>query len=144
MTSLNFKNCHLIKFPKIGDSKRGYLTFFESNKGIPFEIKRVYYIYNIEDNSQIRGPHAHKETEQVFINVQGHATYYLDDGKNKSEIILNEPNLGIYIGPEIWHHMGDFSEDIIFLVVSSSNYDESDYIRSYKEFITYGNSNNLV
>lgn len=135
MDALNFKNCSLINFPKFGDNKRGYLSFFESKKECPFDIKRVYYIYGIGDSSEIRGPHAHWKTEQIFININGKSTYFLDDGKEKKNIIIDEPDVGIYIGPKIWHYMTDFSPNLVILIVASRYYDESDYIHNYDEFI---------
>lgn len=137
MDELNLKNCHLIKFSKFGNDKRGFLSVFEAQKDIPFDIKRVYYMYGIGNLSEIRGPHAHKNTEQVFICINGKATYFLDDGENKTKITIDEPNIGIYIGRKIWHYMTQFSKDTIILGVASSYYNGKDYIRNYNEFIDY-------
>lgn len=132
-----FNNCYLTELPKYGNNKRGFLTAMEVDKEIPFQIKRVYYIYGIGNLSEIRGPHAHKQTEQYFVNVKGKATYHLDNGVKKKIIKLDKPNTGIYIGPKIWHYMNDFSDDIILLAVASSYFDENDYLREYNEFIKF-------
>ncbi len=132
-----FENCYLIEFPKFGDNNRGFLTVLEEDKNIPFKIKRVYYVYEIGDLSKIRGPHAHKQAEQVFINVKGKATYHIENKEEKTRVILNQPNIGIYIGSKIWHYICDFSKDLIFLVVASKYFDENDYIQEYKEFLNY-------
>lgn len=132
-----FENCYFLEFPKYGDNKRGFLTVFEENKNIPFKIKRVYYIYEIGDLTQIRGPHGHKKTEQVFFNLNGRATYYLDNGKEKKEIVLDKPNIGLYIGPKVWHYIKNYSKNIVFLVVASTFYEESDYLRNYDDFLDF-------
>ena len=132
-----FEGCYLITFSTFGDNDKGFLTVIESNKQIPFKLKRIYYIHNIGNISEIRGPHAHKQTEQCFINIQGKATYHLDNGIVKKKITLDEPNIGIYIGPKIWHYMNEFSKDIILLAVASTYFDENDYIRDYNEFLDY-------
>lgn len=137
MDELNFKNCRLIKFPKLGNDKKGFLSVLEAKKNIPFSIKRIYYIYRIGNLSEIRGPHAHKNTEQVFVCMNGKATYFLDDGEDKTKITVVEPNIGIYIGPKIWHYITEFSKDVILVGVASSYYDEKDYIRNYDEFTNY-------
>lgn len=134
---LDFYNCKLINLPEFGDSERGLLTFFQFPDIIPFEIKRVYFIHGIGDLSKIRGPHAHKDTEQVFITIQGESTYHLDDGTNKKSLVLSNPNRGILIGSKVWHYMDNFSKDTIFLVLASSVYDEKDYLRNYDDFLDY-------
>ena len=134
MTEIRTKHCYLIDFPKFGDGVGGYLTFFESSNQIPFKIRRVYYIYDIGDLNTIRGFHAHKATEQVFITLKGKATYVLDDGKNKDKVTLETPNIGIYMGPMVWHTLQNFSPETVILVLASEYYDESDYIQNYKNF----------
>jgi len=137
MDKFKFTNCYLTKFLKIGDDKKGFLFFFESKRNIPFNIKRIYYIYGIGDLSTIRGPHAHKTTEQIFICLNGKVTYFLDDGENETKITITKPNIGIYIGPKIWHYMTNFSKNAIILGIASSYYNENDYIRNYNDFISY-------
>jgi len=138
MNELNVRNCRLIELPKIGDEKRGYLSFMESLRSIPFEIKRVYYIYGVGDSSAMRGEHAHKENlEQIFFCINGSVTFLLDDGERKDEYELKDPNIGIYIGPKLWHTLVNFSKDAIVLVVASDYYTEELYIRDYDKFIEY-------
>lgn len=131
------KNCRIIELSKIGDDKRGFLSVGESLKDIPFEIKRIYYIYGIGDSSAVRGQHAHKKIEQVFFCIQGKVTFLLDDGDRKEEIELREPNKGLYIGPKIWNTMIKFSKDAVILAIASHYYNEGEYIRDYNEFIDY-------
>ena len=139
MKNLNIKNCRLIDLPKIGDNKRGFLSFVESLKDIPFEIKRMYYIYEVGGLSVVRGEHAHKKLEQIFFCIHGKVTFLLDDGERSEEIELGEPNKGLYIGPKLWHTMMNFSKDTVILAVASDYYNEEDYIREYDKFIDYIN-----
>ena len=124
-----------INFPIKGDS-RGSLIALEGNKDIPFEIKRVYYIFDTKKDV-IRGHHAHKTLEQVLICVSGSCTIVLDDGKERCEVLLDKPNIGLYVGPNIWHEMKDFTPDAVLLVLASDRYNEADYIRNYSEFLAY-------
>ena len=138
MREFKVRNCKLIELPKIGDRERGYLSFMESLRNIPFEIKRVYYIYGIEDPSAVRGEHAHKENlEQIFFCINGSVTFLLDDGENKDKYELKDPNIGIYIGPGVWHTLVNFSKDAIILVVASDYYNEELYIRDYNKFLEH-------
>jgi dTDP-4-dehydrorhamnose 3,5-epimerase-like enzyme len=139
MDNLRVKNCYLIKLPKFGDKKRGFLSALEEKKDISFNIGRIYYIYGIGDLSKIRGPHAHRGTEQVFICLRGRAAFFLDDGKNKRKITIKEPNAGLYIGKRIWHSIKFFSKDTIVLGIASGYYNEKDYIRNYNKFMAYVN-----
>ena len=106
----------------------------EENINVPFKIKRVYFIFDTNDGVS-RGLHAHKDLKQVVICVKGSCRLVLDDGKSKESIILDSPNKGIYIDNSKWREMHDFSEDCILLVLASKVYDESDYIRHYKDFL---------
>lgn len=119
-------------FQAIGD-ERGYLVSLEENHNIPFSIKRVYYIYAM--NSQPRGFHAHKQLEQMLICVKGSCKVLLDDGQEKQEYLLNQPNEGLNVRAMIWHEMYDFSEDCVLMVLADDFYNEADYIRKYDEFI---------
>mgnify|MGYP000748902595 CR=1 FL=1 len=123
---------NIIDLPMLGDD-RGQLVAIEENKQIPFEIKRVYYIYGTE-KGVARGFHAHKELNQLAICVAGKCKMLLDNGVSKSTELLDSPSKGIQIPPMIWHEMHDFSEDCVLLVLSSEHYDETDYIRDYEEF----------
>jgi len=111
-----------------GDS-RGSLIAIESNKDIPFDIKRIYYIFDTKPGV-VRGHHAHKTLEQMLICVSGSCTIVLDDGEKRSEVVLSDPSTGLYIGANIWHEMKDFSEGAVLLVLASDFYNENDYIRS--------------
>ncbi|MFM5437873.1 FdtA/QdtA family cupin domain-containing protein [Aeromonas enteropelogenes] len=123
----------LINFPVLGD-ERGSLVALENNKNIPFDIKRVYYIYGTEQGVA-RGFHAHKALKQVAICISGSCRFVMDDGLNKEELILNSPSKGLLIDAMQWHEMYDFSTDSILLVLASDIYDENDYIRDYGSFI---------
>jgi len=123
-----------INFEIKGD-ERGSLIAIEELKNIPFEIKRVYYIFNTKPNVR-RGFHAHKNLKQVAICVKGSCKFLLDDGKERiDEIVLNKPNKGLLIEEMIWREMYDFSEDCVLLILANEYYDESDYIRDYDEFL---------
>lgn len=115
-----------------GDA-RGSLISLEAQKNIPFEIKRVYYIFGTQLGVS-RGFHAHKALHQVAICVSGSCRFILDDGHTSEDIVLDSPEKSIYIGPMVWHEMHDLSIDCVILVLASDYYNESDYIRSYESF----------
>ncbi|MGG2084510.1 WxcM-like domain-containing protein [Lysinibacillus pakistanensis] len=122
----------LINFQAIGD-ERGFLVSLEGQRNIPFAIKRVYYIYGTND--QPRGFHAHKNLYQVLVCVKGSCKVLLDNGQEKQEFSLNQPNQGLVVGKMIWREMYDFSEDCVLMVLASDYYDEEDYFRNYNDFI---------
>jgi len=122
-------------FEAHGD-ERGQLVALEEMKNIPFEIKRVYYMYDTIPGVS-RGHHAHKKLEQILICVHGSCKVLLDNGSEKEVVILDKPNEGIYISNDIWREMFDFTEDAVLMVLASELYDESDYIRNYDDFIRY-------
>ena len=129
----------LLDFKPLGDD-RGQLFSIEANKSISFNIKRVYYMFNMKSGVP-RGFHAHKELQQVAICIKGSCKILIDDGTNKEEIVIDKPNTGIIIDKLIWHEMHDFSEDCILMVIASDVYDESDYLRNYDDFLKFlGNS----
>jgi len=130
---IHCKNCKIIELPTIKDGRGSCLSVAENLRNIPFKIKRVYYIYNL-DGKAIRGMHAHKELEQVLFCISGSCLMEVDDGTNMQIITLDEPSVGIYLGPKLWHTMAQFSGNCILLVLASDFYDESDYIRDYPEF----------
>jgi dTDP-4-dehydrorhamnose 3,5-epimerase-like enzyme len=123
----------IINFNIMGD-ERGNLISLEGNKNVPFEIKRVYYIFETKESVR-RGFHAHKNLKQVAICVSGSCKFLLDDGKNKEIILLDSSNKGLLIDKMIWHEMFAFSKDCVLMVLADGYYDESDYIRSYDEFL---------
>ena len=122
-----------IDLPNFGD-ERGSLTVIESNKNIPFVVKRLYYIYDAKPDVP-RGFHAHKELKQVAIAVKGSCRFLLDDGKEKVSFLLDNAAQGLLIESCIWREMSDFSEDCVLMVLADNFYDESDYIRDYDEFL---------
>lgn len=127
-------NLELIEIPKIEDKKgRGNLSVIEKDC-IPFSVKRVYYLYDVPSNAY-RGGHAHKNLYQFLIALSGSFDVVLDDGNQKTKITLNKPNKGLLIPNGIWRELENFSSGSVCLVLASEEYDESDYIRNYKEFV---------
>ncbi|MBP5179681.1 MAG: FdtA/QdtA family cupin domain-containing protein [Clostridiales bacterium] len=122
-------------FEAHGDD-RGQLVALEQYKDFPFEVKRVYYIYDTLTDV-VRGHHAHKCLKQVLICVHGSCKIHLDNGHETEEILLDRPTLGLYIENDMWREMYDFSPDAVLLVLASELYDESDYIRDYDEFLKF-------
>ncbi|MDL5167690.1 FdtA/QdtA family cupin domain-containing protein [Proteus faecis] len=122
----------IINFKILGDN-RGSLISLEKNIDIPFEIKRIYYIFDTKNNVS-RGYHAHKKLEQIIICVKGSCKFILDNGFQKEEVTLNTPDIGLHIKNNIWREMHDFSQDCVLIVIASEHYDESDYIRDYDTF----------
>lgn len=122
-----------------GDS-RGQLVAIEQLKDIPFEIKRVYYMYDTTEGVT-RGYHAHKNLQQVLICVHGSCKIRLDNGTKKEIVTLDKPNEGLYVSNNMWREMFDFSPDAVLMVLASELYDESDYIRDYDEFLKYVKEN---
>ena len=122
-------------FQQHGDD-RGQLVALEELKDIPFEIKRVYYMYDTEEGVR-RGFHAHKSLEQILICIHGSCKILLDNGSEKKEISLEKPYEGLYVANNIWREMYDFSPDAVLLVLASNIYSELDYIRNYDEFLDF-------
>lgn len=123
----------LIHLQKHGD-ERGSLVALEQPENIPFDIKRVYYMYNTQKGIR-RGFHAHKKLIQLAIAIKGSCKFLMDDGFEKVDIALDNPTVGLLIEPMIWHEMYDYSDDCVLLVLASDVYDESDYIRHYYDFM---------
>lgn len=136
---MNIKNCKKIVLPKIGNISLGSLSVIEANNQVPFDIKRVYYIYDLKECNALRGKHAHRETEQAIFCLKGSFSLGLDDGENQERILIDKANEGVYLGIELWHDMSDFSEDCVMLVLASDYYREEDYLRDYSEFLQYIN-----
>lgn len=125
--------CRILYFQELGD-ERGHLVVAEGMKEIPFEIKRVFYIYG-SNSSVVRGQHANRESEFVLINVAGTSKVKVTDGKQERIIELNKPNMGVYIPKMIWKDMYDFSENSVLLVLANTHYDHIEYIREFQEYI---------
>lgn len=134
------KLVQMLEFPQRGDD-RGHLVIVEGMQDIPFDIKRVFYIYG-SDTEVVRGQHANRKTEFVLINVAGKSKVKVKDGKgNEAVFSLNRPHTGIYLPTMVWKDMYDFSEDSVLLVLASEHYDAAEYIREYEEFIKEVNNN---
>ena len=126
-------NYKLIDMKVFGDS-RGKLISLEGNRNVPFEIKRVYWIYDTLPNEE-RGFHAHKNMEQIIVAMDGACEFVLDDGKYRESVWLNRPDVGLYIGKNMWREMKKFSYGCKLMVLASDYYDEKEYIRNYDEFL---------
>lgn len=122
-------------FQQHGD-ERGQLVALEEHKDIPFEIKRVYYMYDTGEGVR-RGFHAHKSLEQILICIHGSCKILMDNGQEKKVVPLEKPYEGLYISNAIWREMYDFSEDAVLMVLASDFYNEEDYIRDYNDFLNY-------
>ncbi|WP_105197427.1 sugar 3,4-ketoisomerase [Escherichia albertii] len=134
-------NIKLIPLQTHGD-ERGSLIALEEENNIPFEIKRVYYMFNTTQGVR-RGLHAHRKLKQIAIAVRGSCRFVLDDGRERVEILLDNPCQGLLIDSCIWREMYDFSKDCVLMVLADNHYDENDYIRNYEEFLeAIGNGNN--
>jgi hypothetical protein len=131
MSSLD--QCEIIELPKITDP-RGNLTFIEGNNQIPFEIKRVYYLYDVPGGGE-RGGHAHKQLSQLIIAMSGSFDVILDDGENKKRVHLNRSYQGLYVCPMIWRELDNFSSGSVCLVLASNLYSEDDYFRNKHDFM---------
>lgn len=131
---MNLNSMGLIEFEQHGD-ERGHLVVLEGEKDIPFDIKRVFYIYG-SDREVVRGQHANRKSEFVLINVSGTSKVCVKDGKGSEKIFsLDRPHIGVYLPPMVWKDMYDFSEDSVLLCLSSEHYDPNEYIRDYDDFV---------
>ena len=126
-------DCSIVNLSKI-NTHSGNITVVENGGNIPFEVKRIYYLYDIPGGEE-RGGHAHFELEQYIIAVSGSFDVLLDDGKNRKIVSLNQPNLALHIVPGLWRELNNFSSGSISLVLASQKYDDEDYIRVYEDFL---------
>ncbi len=129
---MKISSCRIIDFPKITDA-RGNLSVIEESKNIPFEIKRVYYLYDVPSGAT-RGGHVHKKCQSIIIALSGSFTVILDDGTDRQSFFLNRPHYGLYVPHGIWRELENFSSNSIALSLASEFFDENDYIRDYKDF----------
>lgn len=127
----------IIELPRITDP-RGNLTVAEANKNIPFDIKRVYWLYDVP-GGECRGGHAHKQIKEILIAVSGSFHVTLDNGKEKQTFLLNHPYQGLLINTKTWRTLDDFSSGAVCVVLASDFYDENDYIYDYNDFLQYIN-----
>lgn len=128
----------MYKLQQHGD-ERGHLVSFEEKRDIPFEVKRVYYMFDTKPGF-VRGKHAHKNLEQLLVCVHGSVKILLDDGKEREEVLLDNPYEGLYLAHNVWREMYDFSDGAVLMVFASEYYDEDDYIRDYDEFLKFVSS----
>lgn len=127
------ENCKMVDLPKISDP-RGNLTFVEGGNQIPFDIRRVYYLYDVPGGAE-RGGHAHKALSQLIIAMSGSFDVILDEGGEKKRFHLNRSYQGLYVCPMIWRELDNFSSGSVCMVLASNIYEESDYYRDYNEYL---------
>jgi hypothetical protein len=130
-------DCSVVELGKI-DNNQGNLTVVQSGMNVPFDIKRVFYLYDVP-GGEARGAHAHKQCHQFLVAVSGSFEVVLDDGNNKRTVVLNRPFYGLHIPPGIWAAEQGFSSGSVCLVLASEKYEEADYIRCYEEFVSFRN-----
>jgi hypothetical protein len=130
---MTLDKCQTIDLPRINDP-RGNLTFVEANRHIPFDIRRVYYLYDVPGGAE-RGGHAHKGLHQLIIAMSGSFDIHLDDGHGKKTVHMNRSYYGLYVCPMIWREIDNFSSGAVCMVLASDYFDELDYYRDYNEFI---------
>ena len=135
MKEASIYDCSIIELPRL-KNRAGNITVVNNNDNIPFEVKRVFYIYDIPGGED-RGAHAHKDCHQFLVAVSGSFEVEMDDGTNKRTITLNRPYYGLHIPPGIWAAEKGFSSGAVCLVLASHKYDEKDYIRDYRDFLAY-------
>jgi hypothetical protein len=133
MESMSIEKCKIVDLPKLTDP-RGNLTFVEGGRHVPFEVKRVYYLYDVPGGAE-RGGHAHKGLHQLIIAMSGSFDVVLDDGQAKRRFHLNRSYYGLYVCPMIWRELDNFSSGSVCLVLASNLYDADDYYRDYKVFL---------
>lgn len=134
----NVFDCTMIEFDKHHSDRKGNLTVVENGKTLPFDVKRVYYLYDVPGGEN-RGAHAHKELSQLIVAASGSFTVTLDDGRTKRSFFLNRPYQGLYVKPGMWRDLVDFSSGAVCMVLASDIYKADDYIRSYDEFMEFRN-----
>lgn len=137
MDRISVYDCNIVELP-IVHSEDGKITVLENQMEVPFEIRRIYYLYDVPMDAE-RGGHSHYELQQYVIAASGSFSFILDDGTDKKEVFLNHPNKALHIKPGIWREMKNFSSGSICLVLASMEYTEADYIRDYKQFLNYRN-----
>jgi dTDP-4-dehydrorhamnose 3,5-epimerase-like enzyme len=130
---LTLASCRIIELPRITDP-RGNLTFIESNRHVPFEIQRTYYLYDVP-GGESRGGHAHYQVQEFIIAASGSFDVIVDDGNDRKNFFLNRSYFGLYVPRMIWRELQNFSSGSVSLVLASEYYNEADYIRDYSEFL---------
>lgn len=130
--NVSVESCHIIEFPKIHDP-RGNLTFIEGQRHVPFDVKRVYYLYDVPGGAA-RAGHAHKQLQQILVAMSGSFDVTVDDGYHRKKFHLARSYYGLYIPPMIWREIDNFSSGSVCLALASTTYDEADYYREYSGF----------
>lgn len=138
MEKYSVSDCKVIELDKHHSDRKGNLSVVENGVTLPFDVKRVYYLYDVP-GGESRGAHAHYELEQLIVAASGSFTITLDDGKEKKKFFLNRPYQGLNVKPGIWRDLGDFSSGAVCMVLASEGYDKEDYIRDYTLFVNYRN-----
>ena len=133
------QDCRIIELDRHHSSRKGDICVVENSITVPFDVKRVYYLYDVPGGVE-RGGHAHKELQQLMVALSGSFTVILDDGDQKRTFFLNRPNKGLYITPGIWRVIDEFSSGSVCMVLASNEYDPDDYIRNYDEFVQFNNN----
>ena len=139
MARYSVYDCSIIELDKHHSNRKGNLTVVENGVTLPFDVKRVYYLYDVP-GGESRGSHAHKELEQLIVAASGSFTVTLDDGKNKRSFFLNRPYQGLYVKPGLWRDLEDFSSGAVCMVLASEVYIPEDYIRDYQSFLEFRNA----
>lgn len=137
MNSVN--DCHIIMMSSHHSERKGNLTVFENGITCPFDVRRVYYLYDVPGGAD-RGSHAHKNLSQLIVAASGSFSVVLDDGVNRRSFFLNRPYMGLYVKPGIWRTVEDFSSGAVCMVLADDLYKEDDYIRDYEDFLFYRNN----
>lgn len=135
-------DCRLVELDKHHSDRKGNLSVVGNGIDVPFDVNRVYYLYDVP-GGESRGGHAHKALRQLIVAASGSFSVTLDDGTNKQTFVLNRPCQGLYVVPGIWRTLDDFSSGAVCLVLASETYDETDYIRDYKDFLKNKNGSEL-
>ena len=130
---MRLSRCGIVDLPKISDP-RGNLTYIEGQRHVPFDIRRVYYLYDVPGGAE-RGGHAHRQLHQLLIAMSGSFDVVLDDGREQKRVHLNRSYIGLYVCPMIWRELDNFSSGSVCMVLASNTYDEADYFRDYQTFL---------
>lgn len=138
MVKYNVYDCSMIELSKHHSDRKGNISVVHNGDTVPFDVKRVYYLYDVPGGVS-RGAHAHKKLEQLIVAASGSFTVTLDDGRCKRSFFLNRPYQALYVKPGMWRDLVDFSSGAVCMVLASEVYQQEDYIRDYKEFLSFRN-----
>lgn len=136
MERFSISDCYLVTFDKHHSDRMGNLSVAENGKDVPFDIRRIYYLYDVP-GGEARGAHAHKGLCQLIIAASGSFVVTLDDGTDRKSFELNRPYIGLFVPPGIWRDLDNFSSGSVCVVLASEEYDADDYIRNYEEFLLF-------